>query len=136
AISTRRIGLGTMGLADMLIKLGIRYGSPQSLSLIDELYMFIRNEAYAASIELAKERGPFPAFKKEKHIEILREEYDFPEYLLADIEKYGLRNGTLLTLAPTGSTSILAGVSSGIEPVFAWKYTRRDQLGEHDVTHP
>jgi len=115
-LSVRRIGLGTMGLADVLILLGIKYGSSESLSFIGELYRFIRDVSYRASIELAIEKGPAKAFTTEylnrPFIKRLSDE------IKKEIEKSGIRNLSLLTQAPTGTTSILAGVSSGIEPIF------------------
>lgn len=130
----RRVGIGTMGLADTLLSLKIRYGSPDSLSLIEKIYKMIREIAYQSSIELTREKGQFPAFKAEKFlkggfIKTLSEE------IKKGIEKKGIRNATLLTQAPTGKTSLLAGVSSGIEPVFAFSYKQKDRLGEHLIYH-
>jgi len=123
-LQDRRVGLGIMGLADMLIKMHIRYDSEEALEVVEEVMRFYRDEAYRASIELAKERGPFPMFdfngyKKSKFYESL------PEDIRAEIESHGIRNGTLLTVAPTGTTAIAAMTSSGIEPVFQTSYLRR-----------
>jgi ribonucleoside-diphosphate reductase alpha chain len=132
--SVRRIGLGTMGLADLLIKLKIRYGSDESLEFVEELYKFIRNEAYAASVALAKEKGFFPAFDKEKY---LQGKFigSLPTFLRDAIGDYGIRNAAILTQAPTGTIGILADTSSGIEPIYDFKYTRKDRIGEHVVCH-
>ena len=130
----RRIGLGTMGLADMLIKLRIRYGSEKAFEVCEQVYRLIRDEAYRTSALLAKEKGPFPLFDKEKYLQgwfIQR----LPEDIRRLIAEHGIRNGFLLTQAPTGTTSLLAGVSSGIEPVFAFSFKRTDRTGTHIVYH-
>lgn len=131
----RRIGLGTMGLADALLLLGLRYGSDEAVSFVELLFKFIRDEAYRASIELAKERGPALGFDREKYLqgEFIQQ---LPQELRQVIEQHGIRNLVLLTQAPTGTTSILAGVSSGIEPIFSWTYKRKDRTGTHIVKHP
>lgn len=134
-MQTRRVGLGTMGLADLLIKMKIRYGSKEAMDFVDDLYRFIRDEAYAASIEIASEKGSFPRFDVEKYLEgqfIKR----LPDNLRENIRTYGIRNAVLLTQAPTGTTSILADASSGIEPIFDFVLIRKDRLGEHEVYHP
>lgn len=130
----RRIGVGTMGLGDTLIKLHMRYGSKESLKFIHKVYEVMRNEAYAASVEIAKEKGAFPKFDKNlypkgKFIQSL------PEKLQDEIEKNGPRNSIILMQAPTGSTSLMANTSSGIEPVFEFEFIRRDRLGEHIIRH-
>lgn len=132
--SVRRIGLGTMGLADLLIKLKIRYGSDESLEFVEELYKFIRNEAYAASVALAKEKGFFPAFDKEKYLQA-KFIGSLPPFLRDAVGEYGIRNAAILTQAPTGTIGILADTSSGIEPIYDFKYTRKDRIGEHVVYH-
>jgi len=131
----RRIGIGTMGLADALITLKIRYGSPDSLGLIERIYKTIRDAAYETSIELSREKGAFPAFEREK---FLKGEFTkiLSEETKEGVSKHGIRNATLLTQAPTGKTSLLAGVSSGIEPVFAFSYKQKDRLGGHLIYHP
>jgi len=131
----RRIGLGTMGLADALLLAGIRYGSPESVTWVDRVYAKIRNTAYWASVKLAEERGPAPAFDPDKYLQgpFIRR---LPENLQEAIRNRGIRNLSLLTQAPTGTTSILAGVSSGIEPVFSWTYVRKDKTGEYLIEHP
>lgn len=130
----RRTGLGTMGLADALIKMQVRYGSPESLDIVEKMHQTIRDEAYAASSDIAAEKGSFPAFEKDKYLQgqfIQR----LPESVQSMIAKQGIRNGVLLTQAPTGTTSILAGASSGIEPVYDFAFQRKDRLGVHTVYH-
>lgn len=127
--NSRRIGLGTMGLAELMIKLGIRYGSQESLELIDKLFEFIRNIAYEASMELAKERGSFPAFDKMSYVEGKFIE-QLPVNTQKDIFNNGIRNATLLTQAPTGTVGTMVGTSTGIEPFYQWKYLRKCRLGD------
>jgi ribonucleoside-diphosphate reductase alpha chain len=130
----RRTGLGSMGLADLLIKLRIRYGSPEAVEFCDRLYRFIRDEAYRASALIAAEKGAFPAYEPEKYLEghFIRQ---LPEDVRALIAAHGTRNGVLLTQAPTGTTSLVAGASSGIEPVYAFSFKRTDRTGTHIVYH-
>jgi len=127
----RRVGLGTMGLAELMIKLHIRYGSPESLEFLDKLYGFIAKESYLASAEIAAEKGAFPAFEADKYLQsgfmkVMTEVY--PEVGDA-IRENGVRNVTLITQAPTGSTGTMVGTSTGIEPYFAFKYYRQSRLG-------
>ena len=117
-----------MGLAELMIKLGIKYGSKASLDFIDALYSFIRNESYLASSLLAKERGSFPAFDTEKYLKGKFIE-QLPINLKACIRKHGIRNSTLLTQAPTGTVGTMIETSTGIEPFFQWKYLRKCRLG-------
>jgi ribonucleoside-diphosphate reductase alpha chain len=134
----RRIGLGFTGLADMLAKLKIKYDSEDSLEYIDHLFEKIKLWAYDASVELAKEKGPFPLFDATKHLErpfIAA----LPEELRSKIKENGLRNVCILTVPPVGSGSVLAGTSSGIEPIFAFSYTRRSESLSQEyfkVYHP
>ncbi|OAB39929.1 ribonucleoside-diphosphate reductase [Paenibacillus macquariensis subsp. defensor] len=127
----RRVGLGTMGLAELMIKLNIRYGSPESLEFLDKIYAFIAREAYLASADIAAEKGSFPAFDAEKYLQsgFMRNMTEvFPEVGEAIREK-GMRNVTVITQAPTGSTGTMVGTSTGIEPYFAFKYFRQSRLG-------
>ncbi|MEP5758362.1 MAG: adenosylcobalamin-dependent ribonucleoside-diphosphate reductase [Litoreibacter sp.] len=121
----RRIGIGVTGVADALIMLGIRYGSKEAEIKVGEWMRCIQNAAYLASTKLAAERGAFALFDKEKHMRQPAIKALDPD-VRAAIETHGLRNGTLTTIAPTGTTSMLGGnVSSGIEPVFAASYKRK-----------
>ncbi|MEC0308364.1 adenosylcobalamin-dependent ribonucleoside-diphosphate reductase [Paenibacillus lautus] len=127
----RRVGLGTMGLAELMIKLNIRYGSPESLEFLDKLYGFIAREAYLASADIAEEKGSFQAFDAELYLQSgfmknMTEVY--PEVAEA-VRKKGARNVTVITQAPTGSTGTMVGTSTGIEPYFAFKYFRQSRLG-------
>jgi len=134
-LSTRRTGLGTMGLADALIKMKIAYGSEESLPTIERIYATIRDAAYEASADNAAEKGAFPRFERDKYLQgkfIKR----LPKNIQEKIKKQGIRNAVLLTQAPTGTTSLLAGVSSGIEPVYDFAMIRRDRTGEHILYHP
>jgi len=139
ALGERRIGLGIMGLADMLIYCGVRYGSLASLQLIDQVFETIAVAAYEESIELAKTRGSFPFLvgKTGKETQILRERFintgymkKMPEHVREGVLKYGIRNSHLLTVAPTGSTGTMAGVSTGLEPYFSFTYYRSGRLGK------
>lgn len=131
----RQIGLGTMGLADMLIKLGQTYGSDESIRTIKEVYRTIAGSAIIQSLELAKAHGCYAKCDKEaltqsNFIKNLR----LPEAVLDDIKKYGLYNSQLLTCAPTGSIGTMLEVSTGVEPNFALSYTRRTvSLDEKDT---
>lgn len=130
----RRTGLGTMGLADALIKMKVRYGSPESMKVVEQMHRVIRDEAYIASAENARDKGPAPMFDRQKYMQgkfIQR----LPKAIQDLIARYGIRNGVLLTQAPTGTTSILSGVSSGIEPVYDFAFQRKDRLGVHTVYH-
>ncbi len=131
----RRIGIGTMGLGDALIKLHLRYGSPASLNFIERVYRTIRNEAYQFSAEISKEKGAFPKFQPDKYLQG-KFIAQLPPKIKIKIKNQGIRNSLLLMQAPTGSTSLMAGTTSGIEPVFEFEFIRRDRLGEHIIRHP
>ncbi len=129
----RRVGMGVMGLHDLLIWCGVRYGSHDSLQIIEELFKFIAVEAYRASINLAKEKGSFPYLTEKGSTEQLMQSgfiKKLPQDIQEDIKKYGIRNSHLLTIAPTGSTGTMVGVSTGLEPYFAFKYFRSGRLGK------
>ena len=125
ALAKRRIGLGVTGLADALIFCKVKYGSLDSLILIKTWLATISNAAYRASVELAKEKGPFPLYDmnpylSRPHIQAL------PPDIYNAIAAHGIRNALLTSIAPTGTISLFAdNVSSGIEPVFAFDYTRK-----------
>lgn len=123
-LEVRRIGLGIMGLHSMLIELGYQYSSPSAHAFIDELMSFIKLEAYKASIDLAVEKGPFPAYSDEfLHSGFVKRA--LPRKIIDKIREKGIRNCALLTIAPTGTTGMVSGVSTGIEPLFAPAYWRR-----------
>ncbi|MCM3747205.1 adenosylcobalamin-dependent ribonucleoside-diphosphate reductase [Paenibacillus pasadenensis] len=127
----RRVGLGSMGLAELMIRLGIRYGSPESLDFLDRLYAFIARESYLASAEIAAEKESFPAFDAELYLQsgfMKNMTERFPEVGEA-VRAQGIRNVTVLTQAPTGSTGTMVGTSTGIEPYFAFEYFRQSRLG-------
>ncbi|MBM4285102.1 MAG: adenosylcobalamin-dependent ribonucleoside-diphosphate reductase [Deltaproteobacteria bacterium] len=118
----RKVGLGVMGLADLFIRLGIPYDAPEALDLAEEIMARIQAEAVAASEELARRRGPFPNFHRSRYHRAGRP----PR-----------RHATVTTIAPTGTISLIAGTSSGIEPLFALAYRRRALEGEEfDEIHP
>jgi len=124
AHGSRRIGLGVTGLADAMVMLGLRYGGTDSLALAADIMRRICHAAYRASIALAKEKGSFPYFKRNRYLEgaFIR---NLPDDIGNGIAETGIRNSHLLAIAPTGTISLLAGnVSSGLEPIFAASYTR------------
>ena len=130
----RRIGLGTLGLADALIKLHLRYGSEEALPVVDKMYKTIRDAAYDESVNIAKEKGAFPKINIKKHLEghFIKQ---LPEAIRKKMKKYGVRNSMLLQAAPTGTTSLLSGASSGVEPVYEFEYTHNGRLGKQTVYH-
>lgn len=117
---TRKIGLGIMGFADLLIKLRIPYNSDEAVNLARELMSFISKKAWEKSEELAQERGVYPAWSGSVH----------------EKENRKVRNATVTTIAPTGSISIIAGCSSGIEPIFALAFKRQVAIGQWFEIHP
>ena len=143
AKNDRRVGLGILGLGDMLVRLGIKYDSEDALQTIEQIMQIFRDTAYETSAELAVEKGEYPNFdwkgySKSKFVKNL------PKSLQEKIKKDGIRNCTLTTVAPTGSGAIVARVTSGVEPIFATSYKRRvkenDGYGksfkEYTVYHP
>jgi len=126
AVSKRRIGLGITGLANMLMFLRQRYGSPQAIDTTESVMRIIRDASYRESIELAKELGPFPAFDREKYLsgQFVK---TLPEDVLNGIAEHGIRNALLNTVAPTGTVSIAGAdnASGGLEPVFLARYVRK-----------
>ncbi|MBM3533627.1 MAG: adenosylcobalamin-dependent ribonucleoside-diphosphate reductase [Alphaproteobacteria bacterium] len=124
AKAKRRIGLGVTGLADALLYCRARYGSEEAVRLTETWMATLRRAAYAASVEIAKEKGPFPLFDAEKY-SAGESIADLDADLRADIARHGIRNALLTSIAPTGTISLLAdNVSSGLEPVFSYSYTR------------
>ena len=122
--NVRRIGLGIMGLHSMLIEMGIPYSSQLAHDTTNDLMDFIKREAYRASIDLAFEKGPFPAYD-EKFLESGFVQRAIPQDIQEEIQANGIRNCALLTIAPTGTTGMVSNVSTGIEPLFAPAYWRR-----------
>lgn len=132
---SRRIGLGVMGLHDYLMIKGLTYGSIASVHEIERLFKFIRDTAYVASIDLAQEKGAFPKYNK-----TLYNQSSFIKKLPAKLRMYlkerAIRNCTILSAPPTGTTSLLPEVSSGIEPVFSLAYKRKDRVSDRVYIHP
>lgn len=132
AKNKRRMGLGITGLANTLTFLGIEYGSEESVEWLQLLMTILRNEAYKASVELAKEKGAFPLFRQE----YLNSEFiqTLPMDIRESIRETGIRNSHLLSVAPTGTISLWAGnISSGIEPVFEHEYERTVIMPGNDL---
>jgi ribonucleoside-diphosphate reductase alpha chain len=132
ATATRRIGLGITGLADAFLMLGNRYGDPDSIMLADHIMRTLCHTAYQTSINLAKEKGPFPEFKKNAYLAspFIQE---LPDQIREGIAQHGIRNSHLTAIAPAGTISLLAGnVSSGLEPVFDYAYRRNLVMGDVD----
>ena len=125
---SRRIGLGVTGLHYMLIKLGYKYGDEKCLEFLERLFATFRDEAYKASVELSKEKGAFSAFDAEKYSQEVFFAH-LPARIQTEIKKHGVRNAVMLTIAPCGTNSMVLGVSSGIEPIFAPLYKRRFKEG-------
>ncbi|MGG3690733.1 vitamin B12-dependent ribonucleotide reductase [Caldifermentibacillus hisashii] len=139
ALGERRVGLGVMGLADLLIYCEKEYGSQEGNELVDKVFETIATTAYRASIELAKEKGSFPYLVGETEEETNRLRKAFietgfmkkmPEDIRESILESGIRNSHLLTVAPTGSTGTMVGVSTGLEPYFSFTYYRSGRLGK------
>lgn len=130
----RRTGLGIMGIADTFIKMKVRYGSEESEKISKKIFETLRDSAYSASADIAKEKGSFPKYERDQyqkgyHIKAL------PKEIREKIYKQGIRNAVLLTIAPTGTTSLIAGVSSGVEPVYEFEYSHNGRLGKQMVYH-
>ncbi len=134
-LSERRVGLGTMGIAELMLSCGIRYGSDESVAFIDRVYKAIAIAAYETSAELAAEKGAFPQFDAEKYLESGYMQ-QMPESVRQQVAEKGIRNVTLLTQAPTGSTGTMVNTSTGVEPFFSWVYYRKSRLGLHEEQVP
>ncbi|MET3506993.1 vitamin B12-dependent ribonucleotide reductase [Halalkalibacter oceani] len=135
----RRVGLGVMGLHDLLIYCETVYGSEEGNKLVDQVFETIATTAYRTSIELAKEKGSFPFLvgKTEEETQQLRHAFintgymkEMPEDIRQGVLEHGIRNSHLLTVAPTGSTGTMVGVSTGLEPYFSFSYFRSGRLGK------
>ncbi|MDT4897226.1 MAG: ribonucleoside-diphosphate reductase alpha chain [Acidobacteriota bacterium] len=129
---TRPVGLGIMGFADLCLSLKITYGSPQSIDLMDEVMGFVRREAWMESLRLGAERGVFPELEpnKEAYADFIYNQIGIP----GDIPLTP-RNYEVTTIAPTGTISLVAETSSGVEPNFSWAYVRQDTLGTRTYVH-
>ncbi|WP_027120017.1 vitamin B12-dependent ribonucleotide reductase [[Mycoplasma] testudinis] len=132
ALGERRIGLGIMGLHDMLIWSGKKYGSKEGNSFVDLVMSTIAETAYRTSLDLAVEKKPFPFLKRKYFKELAQRPFikTLPSDIADRIIKKGIRNSHLLTIAPTGSTGTMVGVSTGLEPYFAFEYYRSGRLGK------
>ena len=130
AVRGRRTGLGVTAVGDTLAKLGIVYGSDESIEIVEKIYKTLAVSAYRSSCVMAKERGAFPVhnFSKETYHPFLRRIWEEDPELLQMNEKWGRRNISLTTTAPAGSVSVLAQTTSGIEPAYLLKYTRRKKI--------
>ncbi|RSD27411.1 vitamin B12-dependent ribonucleotide reductase [Mesobacillus subterraneus] len=139
ALGERRVGLGVMGLHDLLIYCETEYGSEEGNQLVDKVFETIATSAYRASVELAKEKGSFPFLQggTDEETNRLRKAFmntgfmkKMPEDIRESILENGIRNSHLLTVAPTGSTGTMVGVSTGLEPYFSFSYFRSGRLGK------
>jgi len=130
----RRMGIGITGEGDMLAALGLRYGSDDAIDFSVEVHKTLALEAYRASTYLAKERGPFGIYdaNREKNNPFIQRLKNADPHLYDNMVKYGRRNIALLTVAPTGTTSIMTQTTSGIEPVFSVSYKRRRKVNPND----
>ena len=139
ALGERRVGLGVMGLHDLLIYCETEYGSAKGNELVDKVFETIATTAYRTSVDLAKEKGSFPFLVGETDEDTKRLRKSFtetgymkkmPEDIRESILEYGIRNSHLLTVAPTGTTGTMVGVSTGLEPYFSFSYFRSGRLGK------
>ncbi len=130
----RRTGIGITAEGDMLAALGLQYGSEIATEFSEQIHQTLAVEAYRSSVFLAKERGPFTIYETEKEIDnpFINRLKNADETLYADMAKYGRRNIALLTIAPTGTTSLMTQTTSGIEPVFLPVYKRRRKVNPND----
>jgi len=127
AMAKRRVGLGFTGLGDTLVMLGLRYDGPVVLAFATRVASFMRDGAYRASVDLARERGAFPLFNADLYLSGGNFASRLPDDIKADIRAHGMRNSHLLSIAPTGTISLAFAdnASNGIEPAFSWAYTRK-----------
>ncbi len=132
----RRTGVGTTGEGDMLAALGLRYGTPESTAKSVEVHRCIALAAYRSSVEMAKERGAFAVYDaaREAHNPFIARMKEADPELVADMEQHGRRNIACLTIAPTGTTSLMTQTTSGIEPVFLPVYKRRRKVNPNDTS--
>lgn len=129
AMKYRNVGLGIMGLYDMLVKLGIKYGTENSIKIVDEIMELMFKAAFSASVTLAKEKGSFPACVPSNisKAKIVREHFTESELYYLGLYEHGIRNCSLLSIAPSGSIGTMLNISTGCEPAFALSYTRKTE---------
>jgi ribonucleoside-diphosphate reductase alpha chain len=134
AINGRRTGIGITAEGDMVAALGLRYGSEEAVEFSVEVHKIVALEAYRGSVQLAKERGAFPIYdsKREKNNPFIQRLAQADPELYKDMARFGRRNIALLTIAPTGTTSLMTQTTSGIEPVFMPVYKRRRKVNPND----
>lgn len=135
ATNLRQIGLGVMGVADMFIKMGIKYGSPESIEISHKVGQFLADESLKASAILAKQYGPFPFYNKEAILQSPFLKRNASKDTIKLIKEHGLRNSQLLTIAPTGTISTLMNCSNGIEPIFQISYVRKSESLHENETY-
>ena len=130
---TRPVGLGIMGFADLCLRLGLTYGSDESIDLMEKVMGFVRREAWLASLRLGQEKGVFPELEanRDAYAKFIYDEIGVPRDVALTP-----RNYEVTTVAPTGTISLVAETSSGIEPNFSWAYVRQDTLGTRTYVHP
>jgi ribonucleoside-diphosphate reductase alpha chain len=132
AAAKRRVGLGFTGLGDALIMLGLKYDTPEARTAATKISEYMRDRAYLASVDLAKERGAFPLFNADLYLSGGNFASRLPQEVKDRIRKHGLRNSHLLSIAPTGTISLAFAdnASNGIEPPFSWTYTRKKRMAD------
>lgn len=136
SLNYRNIGLGTMGMWDMLCKLNMKYGSGESKEFIDELFRFMFRSAVISSSKLAREKGAFPRYSPNVlKSSIIKEHFTDSDLRIFDIDKYGLRNCSLLSIAPTGSIGSMLNISTGCEPAFQISYKRKTESLNNEDTY-
>ena len=130
AANKRRVGLGYTGLGDALVMLGLRYDTDEARAFAADITRIMRDEAYQASVDLAKERGAFPLLQADQYLATPRFASRLPDQLKQQIREHGIRNSHLLSIAPTGTISLAFAdnASNGIEPAFSWFYTRKKRM--------
>jgi len=135
AMAKRRIGLGFTGLGDALIELGLRYDTDEGRAMAARIAEGMRDAAYRASIEIAKEKGAFPLLDAEQYLAAPRFASRLPDAIKTAIDKHGIRNSHLLSIAPTGTISLAFAdnASNGIEPAYSWRYTRRKRMPDDSM---
>jgi ribonucleoside-diphosphate reductase alpha chain len=132
ARAKRRVGLGFTGLGDALVMLGLRYDTDEARGMAARIAEVMRDEAYAASVQLAREKGTFPLFDAERYLAAPQFASRLPERLKDEIRKHGIRNSHLLSVAPTGTISLAFAdnASNGVEPPYAWIYQRKKRMSD------